>query len=211
MVTPLPDKTKQTFRWVNDLEHTDDEGRLHIVHALSGEESGPQGKQTFAWVRDFRLNSKNVCAVASQGGRVRCNIENQGFNIQQNRGLNLEHAYSTDPDVMKSCYYLLQIAHLFLQMFEMGRLLRRLAQDYNTTPVGTLRQPQEHRQGAPGMFSMFSTGRASLPNRPGPDPLVRPWVEPPLEAIQAFRPPEHLRPTALSKAAVPGPQRRPAN
>ena len=71
----------------------------------------------------------------SQGGRVRCNIENQGFNIQKNSGLNLEHAYSTDPDVMKSFYYLLQIAHLFLQMFEMGSLLRRVAQDYGTTPL----------------------------------------------------------------------------
>src|SRR6266480_3728179 len=75
-------------------------------------------------------------AVASQGGRVRCNIENQGFNIQKNSGLNLEHAYSTDPDVMKAFYYLLQIAHLFLQMFERGSLLRRLAQDYSSTPVG---------------------------------------------------------------------------
>ena len=85
---------------------------------------------------DFRLKRNNVCAIASQAGRVRCNIENQGFNLQKNSGLNLEHAYSTDPDVMKAFYYLLQIAHLFLQMFEMGSLLRRLAQDFRTTPVG---------------------------------------------------------------------------
>ena len=167
MVTPLPDKTKQTFRWVNDLEHTDDEGRLHIVHALSGEESGPQGKQTFAWVRDFRLNSKNVCAVASQGGRVRCNIENQGFNIQQNSGLNLEHAYSTDPDVMKSFYYLLQIAHLFLQMFEMGRLLRRLAQDYNTTPVGLFGSLKNIAKGLLECFRCFQLGEPAFPTAPG--------------------------------------------
>ena len=37
---------------------------------------------------------------------------------------------------MKAFYYLLQIAHLFLQMFEMGSLLRRLAKDHDTTPVG---------------------------------------------------------------------------
>ncbi len=131
----LPDKTKQVFRWANDLEYIDDQGRQHLVHALICEESGPHGKQTFAWVTDFRLSTKNVCAVASQGGRVRWNIENQGFNIQKNSGLNLEHAYSTDPDVMKSFYYLLQIAHLFLQMFEMGSLLRRLARDYGTTAL----------------------------------------------------------------------------
>src|SRR6266704_5887052 len=136
LLIDFPDKTRQTFRWVNDLEHIDQENRRHLVHALICEEIGPEGKQTFAWVTDLRLDQKNVCAVANQAGRVRCNIENQGFNLQKNSGLNLEHAYSTDPDIMKCFYYLLQIAHLFLQMFEMGSLLRRLAQDYGRTPVG---------------------------------------------------------------------------
>lgn len=137
LVNHLPDRqTKQTLRWVNDLEHIDEKDQRHIVHALICQESGPQGDQTFAWVTNLRLDHKNVCAVANQGGRVRANIENQGFNLQKNSGLNLEHAYSTDPDVMKSFYYLLQIAHLFLQMFEMGSLLRHLAQKYHTSPVG---------------------------------------------------------------------------
>jgi hypothetical protein len=132
----LPDKTQQEVRWVNDLDYVDDEGRRHLLHALTCEETGPNGTQFFAWVTNLRLYAKNVCAVANQGGRVRWKIENQGFNLQKNSGLNLEHAYSTDPDVMKSFYYLMQIAHLFSQMFEMGSLLRRLAQDYATTPVG---------------------------------------------------------------------------
>jgi hypothetical protein len=67
--------------------------------------------------------------------RIRSKIENQGFNIQKNSGLNLEHAYSTHPDVLKAFYYLLQIAHLFLQMFEMGSLLQQLAKEYATSPV----------------------------------------------------------------------------
>ena len=162
LVTHLPDKTKQVFRWANDLEHLDDEGRRHLVHALICEESGPQGNQTFAWVTDFRLSTKNVCAVASQGGRVRCNIENQGFNIQKNSGLNLEHAYSTDPDVMKSFYYLLQIAHLFLQMFEMGSLLRRLAQDYDTTPVGLFGSLKNMAQRLLECFRYFQLGDAAF-------------------------------------------------
>ena len=94
--------------------------------------------RTFAWITDFALSATNVCAVASQGGRVRCTIENQGFNIQKNNGLNLEHAYSTDPDVMKSFYYLLQIAHLFLQMFEKGSLLRDLARRYQQSTAVAL-------------------------------------------------------------------------
>ena len=136
LLVELPDQTKQTFRWVNDLEHIDQDQRRHVVHALLCEEENPQGKQTFAWLTDLRLEQTNVCAVANQAGRTRSNIENQGFNIQKNSGLNLEHAYSTDPDILKSFYYLLQIAHLFLQMFERGSLLQRLAQDHKTTPLG---------------------------------------------------------------------------
>jgi hypothetical protein len=58
----------------------------------------------------------------------------EGFNIQKNSGLNLEHAYSTGVDTLKSFYYLLQIAHLFLQMLVRGSLLRQLARQYDSTP-----------------------------------------------------------------------------
>jgi hypothetical protein len=166
LIATLPDKTRQCFRWVNDLKHEDGAGRLQVVHALLCEESGPEGKQTFAWVTDFRLSPKNVCAVANQGGRVRCNIENQGFNIQKNSGLNLEHAYSTDPDVMKAFYYLLQIAHLFLQMFEMGSLLRRLAQEYDTTPVGLFGSLKNMAQRLLDCFRYFQLGEAAFETGP---------------------------------------------
>ena len=166
LVTHLPDKTQQTFRWVNDLEHRDDQGRVHTVHALICVESGPAGKQTFAWVTDFRLKPNNVCAIASQAGRVRYNIENQGFNLQKNSGLNLEHAYSTDPDVMKAFYYLLQIAHLFLQMFEMGSLLRRLAQDFRTTPVGLFGSLKNIAKRLLECFRYFQLGEEAFKNAP---------------------------------------------
>ena len=167
IVTHLPDKTKQVFRWANDLEHIDDQERRHILHALICEETGPKGNQTFAWVTDFRLSAKNVGAVASQGGRVRCNIENQGFNIQKNSGLNLEHAYSTDPDVMKCFYYLLQIAHLFLQMFEMGSLLRRLAQEYDSTPLKLFGSLKNFAKRLLDCFRFFRLGDETFEVTPG--------------------------------------------
>jgi hypothetical protein len=166
LVTHLPDKTQQTFRWVNDLEHVDVEGRIHTVHALICEESGPEGKQTFAWVTNFRIDRTNVCAIANQGGRVRWKIENQGFNIQKNSGLNLEHAYSTDPDVMKAFYYLLQIAHLFLQMFEMGSLLQRLAKDFDTTPVGLFGSLKNIAKRLLDCFRYFQLGEEAFENAP---------------------------------------------
>jgi hypothetical protein len=167
LVVRLPDKTKQTFGWVNDLEHIDQNNRRHLVHGLICLESGPQGKQTFAWLTDLRLDQKNVCAVANQAGRVRCNIENQGFNIQKNSGLNLEHAYSTDPDVMKSFYYLLQIAHLFLQMFEMGSLLRRLALDYHSTPLGLFGSLKNLAKRLVDCFRYFQLGDQAFESGPG--------------------------------------------
>jgi hypothetical protein len=125
----------QLFRWANDLDYADDQGRRHKVNALLCEETSGQEKHTFAWITDFPLRQNTVSAVAAQGGRVRSKIENQGFNIQKNSGLNLEHAYSHEPDVLKAFYYLLQIAHLFLQMFEMGSLLQHLAKEYGTSPL----------------------------------------------------------------------------
>ena len=135
---PLPDKTRQLFRWVNDLSYTDSEDRTHTLNALLCEEtSSGSSTQTYAWITNKPLSARNVAAVATEGGRVRFKIENHGFNIQKNSGLNLEHAYSQGTDTMKCFYYLLQIAHLFLQMLEMGSLLRRLARQYGSeTPIG---------------------------------------------------------------------------
>ena len=138
LVVHLPDKTRQHFRWANDLSYEDSEHRIHKVNALLCTETAPDGTQrTFAWLTNKELSQANVAAVALYGGRARWKIENQGFNIQKNSGLNLEHAYSEDPDTMKSFYYLLQIAHLFMQMLEMGSLLRQVAQRYGEeTAVG---------------------------------------------------------------------------
>jgi hypothetical protein len=76
-----------------------------------------------------------VEAVAKKGGRHRWHIENQGFNRQKNSGLNLEHAFSTDPERLKAYYYLLQIACIILQPFEVGSLLRNLAAEFGRTPI----------------------------------------------------------------------------
>lgn len=138
LVQILPDKTRQVLQWANDLSHSDTQGRTHRVNAVLCTETAPDGtQQLFAWITNKPLSQANVADVAFYGGRARWKIENQGFNIQKNSGLNLEHAYSEDPDTMKSFYYLLQIAHLFMQMLEMGSLLRQVARLYGQeTAVG---------------------------------------------------------------------------
>lgn len=126
----LPDGTRQQYRWVNDIDYLDAEGHAHRVSAIQCIET--RGSQTtrFAWITSWQVTADNVVAIAEQGGRNRWKIENQGFNTQKNSGLNLTHAYSIGPDHMKAFYYLLQIAHIFLQLLEYGRLLTHLAHQY---------------------------------------------------------------------------------
>jgi hypothetical protein len=53
--------------------------------------------------------------------------ENEGFNAQKNSDLNMEHPYSHTN--WAAYYYLLQIAHIILQLFENGGLLLNLAKE----------------------------------------------------------------------------------
>ncbi len=79
-------KTRQSFGWVNDLQYVDSDKRLHTVHALICEQTLDGQLQTYSWLTNKRLSAANVASVTTQAGRVRFKIENQGFNIQKNRG-----------------------------------------------------------------------------------------------------------------------------
>jgi hypothetical protein len=121
-----PRGARQVYRWVDDLPYTDSDGRAWTVRALECTETGEEGKQTeWAWLTSLDLSHQTVVTVATEGGRQRWREENEGFNTQKNSGLNLEHAYSHTG--WAAYYFLLQIAHLLLQLVEKGSLLRQLA------------------------------------------------------------------------------------
>ncbi len=61
----------------------------------------------------------------TEGGNA--GAENERINNQKNSGLDLEHAYSHA--CWRAYYFLLQIAHLLLQLVEKGSLLRQLAEE----------------------------------------------------------------------------------
>jgi hypothetical protein len=123
-----PKGARQVYRWVNDLPYTDSDGRAWTVQALECTETDEAGKETtWSWLTSLELNHETVVAVATDGGRERWREENEGFNTQKNSGLNLEHAYSHT--CWAAYYFLLQIAHLLLQLVEKGSLLRHLAQE----------------------------------------------------------------------------------
>jgi hypothetical protein len=118
---------KQSFAWVEQLEHVDDRERRHRVNALQCRQRRDGQDHFFAWLTNFSVNRQTVAALANRGGRCRWKIENEGFNIQKNGGFNLEHAYSTGELEIKNFYVLLQIAHLILQLIERGSLLKQEA------------------------------------------------------------------------------------
>ncbi len=126
VIWSTPQGVEQVHRWVNGLHYTDSDGRGWDVNALECTETDKQGHQTqWSWLTSLDLSHQTVVAVASRGGRQRWREENEGFNTQKNSGLNLEHAYSHR--CWAAYYFLLQIAHLLLQLVEKGSLLRHLA------------------------------------------------------------------------------------
>lgn len=120
---------RHEYRWVDELHYIDSEKREWKLKAIQYKGEGPKGeKSEWAWLvsPDLMVSKATVARVVWGAGRPRWWEENQGFNVQKNSGLNLEHAYS-EKDHFGAYYLLLQIAHMLLQLLEKGSLLRELA------------------------------------------------------------------------------------
>ncbi len=131
-----PDQRQLEYRWVNGLWYVDDQDRSHTFNAIQCQQTQGDQRTTFAWITDWPVTPENVIPIAQQGGRNRWKIENEGFNTQKNAGYELEHVYGANEDLLKSYYFLLQIAHLILQLVERGSLLRAAARAYGQTVRG---------------------------------------------------------------------------
>lgn len=138
----LPDGTSQVYRWVSGLTYEDSKRRPHTFNAFECVETRQGVTTRFAWITDFPVSATPGVALATKGGRARWTLENQGFNVQKNSDLNLEHPYSRDLEKLKAYYFLLQIAHLIFQLLEVGSLLRNVARKAGKSPrefFGSLR------------------------------------------------------------------------
>lgn len=72
----------------------------------------------FVWITSLAPDAKKVYQIA-EGGRSRWKIENEGFNIQKNKGYALGHLFSrTSSTGYKNYYQCLQIAHIINQLTE---------------------------------------------------------------------------------------------
>lgn len=115
------EEVEQTFRWINEIDH---EG--HSVNIIDCKEykikSGE--KKRFVFITNFEITKENVDYLSTKGGRLRWKIENEGFNVQKNKGYNLEHHFSDDDIASKNYYLLMQIAHIINQLVEKSNLLK---------------------------------------------------------------------------------------
>jgi len=119
---------KQEYRWAEDLLYRDSQAHTHRLGLIECQESrtdtrGHTQAIHYKWVTNFTLTAHNVDRLANQGGRLRWKIENEGFNVQKNSDLNLEHPYSEDANARKVFYLLLQLAHTIFQLMQHGSLL----------------------------------------------------------------------------------------
>ena len=154
--------SRRVYRWVHGLSYQDDQGRPWRFNAIECKETVDGQTTTFAWITDLDVDVRKVEDVATKGGRQRWHIENQGFNRQKNSGLNLEHAFSTDPELLKAYYYLLQIAHIILQILEVGSLLRAAAAEFGRTPRAVVRELEEYRPPLAGSLPLLLLERRSV-------------------------------------------------
>jgi hypothetical protein len=123
------DGWRHAYRWVDELPYIDSDRRQWKLKAIHYSGEGPQGQRSqWAWLvsADLVLNARTVEKIAWGAGRARWREENEGFNVQKNSGMNLEHAYSEGTH-FGAYYLLLQMAHILLQLLEKGSLLRALA------------------------------------------------------------------------------------
>ena len=120
----------QEYHWAENLAYTDTQNCQHSLNLIECSETQPDATGQiqpihYKWLTNFTLTSHNVDSLANQGGRLRWKIENEGFNVQKNSDLNLEHVYSTGPTASKVFYLLMQLACILFQLMEKGSLLRQ--------------------------------------------------------------------------------------
>lgn len=118
----------QTFRWVEQLPVA--EFTPNVIFCL--EQAETEKATRFVWLTNFQVCSHNVTNIANKGGRLRWKIENEGFNVQKNRGYEMEHPYSEHPNGFRVFYLLLLIAHYLMQLILHGSLIRSLMQAFGS-------------------------------------------------------------------------------
>lgn len=112
-------RTKLKYRYLNDIDY---EGYnyswVSCVETKIRLSDKLEEVQRFVYITNIKQTHGIVMSTAD-GGRLRWKIENEGFNVQKNKGYELEHKFSrVSYTAMQNYYQLLQIAHMINQFVE---------------------------------------------------------------------------------------------
>ena len=144
------------FSFINELDYRTVQVN-YVAHTRYLSNAPDDLLQRHVHLTNLAIHKENVKALSAQG-RMRWNIENQGFNNQKNQGFGLAHKYARkDFNRMKNYYLLLQIGHMISQLVEKcysfktaleesGKTMKGLLEDVVCvlkSPVGLL---EVHRQ-----------------------------------------------------------------
>lgn len=90
------------------------------VHWYACEEMVGQETTRFVYLSSLEMDTYSILEL-TDCGRLRWKIENEGFDVQKSHDYGLGHQFSrSSMPAMKNYYQLMQIAHLFNQLFELG-------------------------------------------------------------------------------------------
>jgi hypothetical protein len=93
------------------------------VHWFACEEIVEQECTHVVYLSSLEMDCYSILELTACG-RLRWKIENEGFDVQKHHGYGLGHQFSRRSMLaMKNYYQLMQIAHLFNQLFELSSLL----------------------------------------------------------------------------------------
>lgn len=112
---------KRKYIGVNKIDYHDISLNMIEYSGIEGTEKDPKDIH-FVFITSYKITKKNYKAIVHHG-RIRWDIENEGFNEQKKHGFNLEHVYSENYNAMKNHYYLIQIAHMIAQIFEKSSMI----------------------------------------------------------------------------------------
>ncbi len=137
-------REEHSYRFINNIPY-----KTHTLHLIEVDITREQliseekithtpEKERFVHITDIQINRIN-CWKVSKYGRLRWNIENEGFNAQKNQGYGLSHKFSRVSHVATCNYYqCLQIAHMIDQLAYLTRNVREIYFKDNKETMGSL-------------------------------------------------------------------------
>ncbi|MCP4106142.1 MAG: hypothetical protein GY749_11480 [Desulfobacteraceae bacterium] len=118
---------RQNYTWIGDPDYRGFPVNWHECREQIGEKT-----TRFVYLSSPEADYFSIIEL-TEAGRMRSNIENEGFDIQKNHGYNPGHKYSgVSMKAVRNYYQCMQTAHMINRLFELSSLFRTLLKGKTT-------------------------------------------------------------------------------